>query len=96
LNSSFAGNAQRLDEAVMAMKGRRFVFCFGDWYGTPLNDIDNDDLFDQEADDPQWTSLGRLSDLYDRRRAGDATAAIILGKLEQYESEGNGRDADDG
>lgn len=96
LNSSFAGNSERLDEAVMAMKGRRFIFCFGSWYGTPLSDIDTDELFDSEANEANWTSIGRLNDLTRRCREGDNAAKVILANLAERQGFGDGEDADDG
>jgi len=96
LQSSFATNAERLDEAVVAMKGRRFVFCFGSWYGTALNKLEDDELFDEAADAAVWTSIGRLADVIARAKAGEAHATLILEQLEYTRHIAAGDDADDG
>lgn len=96
LNTSIKRIPLRLDEAIVAMKARRFVFCFGTWYGTALNEIENDELFDAAADAAVWTSIGRLSDVLQRARSGDANARNVLEAVERQHRPSDGDDADDG
>lgn len=96
LNTSFSGNPDRLDEAVVAMKGRRLVFCFGSWYGTPLNAAEDTDLFDESTDPAVWTSVGSLSSVLARSRAGDEAAKHLLEYLESKTCLAPRRYADDG
>lgn len=96
LNTSIKRIPLRLDEAIVAMKGRRFVFCFGTWYGTALNEVDSDELFDTTADAAVWTSIGRLSDLLQRAREEDSSAKLILATLERQLPPGRDDYADDG
>jgi hypothetical protein len=55
LNSSFVNSPELLDEALMALKGRRLCLCFYSWYGTPLSIAEDetfaDDLIDAEGYD---------------------------------------------
>jgi hypothetical protein len=48
LNPSFSNTPKLLDEAVVALKGRRLGFAFGSWYHNPIfrDDFDGDDQLD--------------------------------------------------
>lgn len=80
MTNTFAGNPDLLDEATVALKGRRLFFCFGKWYGTKLSQFESEGLFDDEAD-PSWTSLGSFRDLCFRADGGDAAASIVVCRL---------------
>lgn len=81
LNSSFVNLPDQLDEAVMALRGKRLCLCFGSWYGTSLSEVEEDELFDAEAASPHWTSIGSLVDLRRQAFQGDARANLILATL---------------
>lgn len=57
----------RLDEAIVALKGRRMCLTFGTWRGTPLEP--------DEPDDRVWVTLGRLEDVL--KRAADGVEACV-------------------
>jgi hypothetical protein len=63
LNSDLLASDDCLDEAVMGLKGRRLCFCFGDWYGTPLSTLMENDTDDNAAAARGgWTKIVPLSD----------------------------------
>lgn len=64
--SVFASDAT-LDEAMIAMRGRRLCLTFGTWRGFRLTDV--------EDDGHVWTSVGGGWTLYQRIRDGEAGAA---------------------
>lgn len=82
LNSSFVNIPERLDEAVMALRGKRLCLCFGSWYGTRLSEVDDEELFDEERAEPTWTSIGHLSQVRRDAFHGDAKAISILRYIE--------------
>jgi hypothetical protein len=64
-------NPARLDEAIIAMKGRRTLATFGDWRGKVR-------LNEKAPDDPETKlGVGRLADWHDQARAGDRVAAAV-------------------
>lgn len=84
LNNSFLRDENLLDQAIMAMRGRRLCLTFGSWYGTPLSqEIDH-----AEGDDimsvGKWQSIGTLSQLHARACAGDSRARAALESLPAY------------
>lgn len=62
LNMSFANSPELLDQAVVALKGRRLCLCFGTWYGTPLDLADEATLADDPIDAGSWSSMFPLED----------------------------------
>ncbi len=61
-----------LDEAVLALKGRRLAFCFGDWYGTSFAHEIEEDALEQLADiGGGWTTLGEVNDCLAAALGGD-------------------------
>jgi hypothetical protein len=82
LNSSFVHLPERLQEAVMALRGKRLCLCFGSWYGTPLNEVDDEALFDEERVESTWTSIGSLASLRREAFHGDPRAIRIMALLE--------------
>jgi hypothetical protein len=63
----------RLDEAVLALKGKRLCLTFGKWRGLKLT---------ERVDAERWLNLGSLTEFIDRAEAGDQAAATILRALE--------------
>lgn len=78
IDMSFIRSPERLDEAVVAMKGRRLCTCFGDWYGTPLSNIEDTELANDEIDAAGWHSMIHLDDAIRQAMNGDAWAAAAL------------------
>ena len=72
LNQSFVNNAERLDEAIAALKGRHLCTAFGDWRGWCLTDDDEHQT---------WEPIDTLSRLIAREASGDHEAAAILEQL---------------
>ena len=84
LNPSFANSPKLLDEAVEALKGRRLALCFGTWYGTPLNEEDEDAQEDTLADVGRWQPIGTLYEVHVRACRGDPIARAALDHLGVY------------
>jgi hypothetical protein len=65
LNMTFARDPSKLQEAVIALKGRRLCLTFGTWYGTPLTNAEDKELTEDERLDEayRWECLGRVDDL---------------------------------
>jgi len=70
LNASFLDDDDRLDEAVVALKGKRLCLTFGDWRGLLLVAHPSED---------SWESLGSLDVLVSAAAAGDDEAIRIVG-----------------
>lgn len=62
----------RLDEAVLALKGKRLCLTFGKWRGLKLT---------ERVDAERWVSLGTLTEFLHRAESGDQAAATILQAL---------------
>lgn len=82
MDSSFTQTPNLLREAIRTLRGRRLCACFGDWYGTPLNE-----RVDDEEDDTEvltsWRFLGSKSDLEFKASRGDAMAGDVLRTVER-------------
>ena len=65
---------QKLDEAVLAMRGRRLILAWGGWAKL---DLDASDVPPE-----RWIPLGSLQQLLDDARRGDRHAMIIIGILD--------------
>lgn len=76
LNSSFSNTPRLLDEALLALKGRRLCFTFGEWYGEPLTGEDDDDI--DPASVGTWHFIAPLDELLSRATAADPNAVEIL------------------
>lgn len=72
LNASFANCPQLLDDAIVALKGKRMCVTFGTWQGVQLTESLNDD---------EWENLGSFSDFIHRASMGDAAAMAILREI---------------
>lgn len=62
----------RLDEAVLALKGKRLCLTFGTWRGLKLT---------EPPESGTWVQLGTLDEILERAEAGDAEAALALDAL---------------
>jgi hypothetical protein len=76
LNPTFMRSEKLLDEALVALKGRRLAFAFGEWYGTPLGEIDDDELFDDDS--PKYEFFSSLEDVLDAANRGSTESQSIL------------------
>lgn len=78
MESGFWREPSLLQEAILALRGRRLIVQFGTWYNPAdlLDDEEGETLFD---DDPrQWSRLCTLSQLHRIANAGNAAAARVL------------------
>jgi hypothetical protein len=69
---SMMHDPDRLDEAVLALKGRRLCLTFGTWRGVRLTEV---------PDRGTWTPVAPLSRLIVQSRLGEPAAAAILDSL---------------
>lgn len=77
LNTSFSNKPELLDEAIIALKGRRLCLCFGTWYGTSLTDAE-DATLDEADSQEEWKMFTDLESLLHRARSGDRDAISII------------------
>lgn len=82
LNASFSNTPKLLDEAIVALKGRRLCLCFGTWYGTALDALEDTDLADDLIDTGAWHSVGSLEETLILASHADAIALAILRSLD--------------
>lgn len=71
-NTSFTRTPVLLDEAVMAMKGRKLCITFGRWRGKLLTAVPSDGV---------WIQVGPLSDIIQRAANGHAGCCAIMASL---------------
>jgi hypothetical protein len=69
-DSSVFAVPDRLDEMMIALRGRRLCLTFGSWRGTALEEL--------EEDTRGWKSLGPVHTLVSRAQTGDDAAASWL------------------
>ncbi len=69
MDPSVMMNPDRLDEAILALAGKRMCLCFGTWYGTPLSVAEDAELADDVIDadgyervDPLWLILEKANE----------------------------------
>jgi hypothetical protein len=62
----------RLDEAIVALKGKRLCMTFGSWRGYKLT---------EPPESGTWIQLGTLSEIIDKAEAGDTEAQAALTAL---------------
>jgi hypothetical protein len=80
LNTSFANDPVLLDEAMVALKGRRLCIAYGDWYGTPL-DFESEELLNEDEIPPDgWQSYVPLEIAIQGANEGDAYWREVLVK----------------
>jgi hypothetical protein len=84
LNMTFARSPDLLDEATLALKGRRLCLTFGTWYGTPLDSAEDEPLAD-DLDFVNWRNIGGLYELHRKAEAGDPLAMQAMSALRVYD-----------
>lgn len=62
----------RLEEAILALKGRKLCLTFGTWRGVSLTPV---------PDRGTWTPVAPLADLIRQARSGDVAAARIVASI---------------
>lgn len=72
-NSSFLHDEDRLDEALLALKGRRLAMTFGHWRGYRLTD---------PPDDREWHVLGTIAQVYFSAQDGDSSCKAALSAID--------------
>jgi hypothetical protein len=77
LNSSFMNTTALLDEALLALKGRRLCLCFGTWYGTALTDAE-DSVLDEEGDGGDWKMYVDLETVLQQAAHGSRDALNLI------------------
>jgi hypothetical protein len=80
VDASFLRNCNLLDEAMRTLKGVRLCALFGEWYGTPLKEVDDGEETDVLT---TWVYEGTVGDLDRRKQSGEAAATAILGVVER-------------
>ena len=81
LNTSFSNSPRLLDEAIMALKGRRLCLCFYAWYGTPLAHAEDEELADDMIDAAGYTNYLPWAEFLNESRDGNPEALQILRDL---------------
>lgn len=72
LSHSVILDPDRLDEAILALKGRRLATTFGTWRGL---------LLTPKPDPESWTNLGSLTSIIRLAQQGDADSVLICRSL---------------
>lgn len=72
LDHSVTMQPDRLDELIVALKGKRLCMTFGTWRGYKLT---------EPPETGKWTSLGLLSAIIERAREGSTADAEVLAAL---------------
>lgn len=75
LDGTVVGEPDRLDEAVLALKGKRLCLTFGSWRGFVLT---------ERPEDGDWVQLGSLAEFIERAEQGDSDAQQALTVLEVH------------
>jgi hypothetical protein len=76
LDMTFVGNPDLLQEAIVALHGRRLCFAFGTWYKTRLHEVDF-----QDSPGHNYTPLCDLEDLLRDAEHGDAASLQLIETL---------------
>lgn len=71
-NNTFVNRADRLDEAMIALHGRKLAVTFGSWRGVILARV---------ISDGAWESIGALDTIITRAANGDTEAIAIMRSL---------------
>lgn len=71
-NKSFSDRPNQLDEAVVALKGRKLVVTFGTWRGVILA---------RHVSEGAWEQIGTLDSLLSQAAYGDETVRAILASI---------------
>ena len=78
LNSSFSNTPTLLDEAVVALKGRRLCFCFGSWYGTSLSSACEGDVLFDKYESAGWHAVMTMEELLSGADHADPVCLDLL------------------
>lgn len=70
-----------LDEAIVALKGRRMIQSFGSWYGVVSDEDSLDSIASTLGGKAIWRQVGTLPDVWRRAVNGDARMVSILTAL---------------
>ena len=73
LSTTFVHDRAHLDEAILALKGRRLCCTFGRWRSV---------LLVKTVDERSWTNLGPLSDFISNAARGDPNARAVLNEID--------------
>lgn len=73
LNRSFSSDDERLDEAILALKGRRLATTFGGWRKVLLVD---------HPDESGWENIGSLDSWITKALHGDEEARLLIQRLD--------------
>lgn len=71
----------RLDEAIIALKGRRLCLTFGSWYGTPLTTAEDAELADDLIDAGGYENMMPLNSLLEQANEGDSWSIALIRQL---------------
>lgn len=71
-NSTFVNEREHLDEAILALKGRKLLVTFGRWRGKQLTSVPHDGT---------WEKVGDLMYIINRAAQGDEDCRAIMAKL---------------
>lgn len=85
LNMSFCNDKKLLDEAVVALKGRRLCLTFGTWYGTPLTDAEDATLEEDAVDAAGYEHAWTLEELFRFAYLGDVEAMYAVKSLNMFD-----------
>lgn len=79
IDYNIAATPELLDETLLAFKGYRNAFCFGDWYGTSFAaDIEEEKLDDEETASAPWHTVCTLQSAAAAALEGDPYFAAAL------------------
>lgn len=78
-NNSFLNRPALLDEAILALRGRKLALTFGRWRGLKLTAV---------ADDGSWEHVSSLESMLERAGSGDLEALDILKRITNRNLEG--------
>lgn len=78
-NNTFVNRAELIDEAIVAMKGRKLSLTWGTWRGMQLTET---------PDDGAWEHVAPLNTIVEQASRGDADALAILKALHPQSMEG--------
>ncbi len=71
LDTSFTSEPALLDEAMEGLKGHRLCLCFGEWYGTPLQNAEDETFADDMVDADGYTFMLTLEHMIQQANSGD-------------------------
>lgn len=78
LNPSFSNSPDLLQEAMLALAGRRLCLTFGSWYGTRLTNAEDEELYDEAEVLQCWSCIGSLRSVLSDAAIGDSKATRLI------------------